>query len=174
MLTQRRNLERWILGIGALGAISLTLIIIVAINIDRVLKSELIHDAARRNDLAEIGRILDQNPEKLELKNRLGLTPLLEAVWHDNVDAVRMLLLRGANIEATWDLAGTGDGRWTALHIAANFGHLGVAQTLIDAGASIKRRTLKGETPLDIANRRGQGQLAMLLRQKGAVMGQPH
>src|SRR6185437_4367147 len=103
MQTEQRKVGRWILGIGALGAIASTLIVITYFNMIHVLNSELIHDAARRNDIAEIGRILDQQPEEIEHKNRLGFTPLNEAAWEGNADAARFLLQRGANINATWD-----------------------------------------------------------------------
>ena len=78
-----------------------------------------------------------------------------------------MLVRRGANVNATWGLVATGDGGWNGLHIAANFGRPDAARILLQAGTDVNRRTLKGETPLDIALRNGEGGVAQLLRAAG-------
>jgi len=53
---------------------------------------------------------------------------------------------------------------WTFLHQAAYFGHeLGV-RALVGLGATLVARAADGETPLDVAERRGHRALAQLMR----------
>ncbi|KAH7398601.1 hypothetical protein BKA66DRAFT_453444 [Pyrenochaeta sp. MPI-SDFR-AT-0127] len=72
---------------------------------------------------------------------------LIEAADEGNLDQVRNLIRRGANLNASdkW--------RWTALHMAAYGGFDDIAKELIYAGAEIDARTVDGETPLKLAER---------------------
>ena len=45
--------------------------------------------------------------------------------------------------------------QWTALHLAAMLGHLGVVQILVRAGANSRMEDSQGQTPADIATRFG-------------------
>ncbi len=136
-----------------------------------VFDRERIHGAVKRNDLVEVNRIIDRNPARLEQRNRLGLTPFLTAAWEGNVEVLVGLVGRGANIHSTWDTVATEDGRWSALHIAALRGHSDTARVLLKAGVDINATTLKGETPLDIALRNHNRDVAALLQSNGGVRG---
>jgi len=136
-----------------------------------ILHKEAIHDAVRRGDVKEVQEILDREPEMLEQRNRLDLTPLNEAAWEGQVEVLRLLINRGANVNATWEFPKTGDGRWNPLHIAANWDRVEAAEVLIKAGTDINLKTLQGETPLDIAMRNNHHRLAKLLKANGGKSG---
>lgn len=65
-----------------------------------------VFEAASLNDAKTLDRLL-HNGEKLEQKDNLEMTPLLNAVQANNVQAVRLLLSRGANIHAVCNSRGT-------------------------------------------------------------------
>ncbi|KAI4294127.1 ankyrin, partial [Schizophyllum commune Tattone D] len=56
----------------------------------------------------------------------------------------------------------------TLLHIAADNGHLGVAELLLERGARIAARSKQQETPLTRAAFNGQEDVVRLLLDKGA------
>lgn len=101
----------------------------------------------RAGNLAELKSYIESNSGSIELKNVLDMTPLMEAAYDGNEEAVRLLLKMGANIKAT------GSGQNNALHCAAVNGNVNVANLLIDSKVEVNARSNKGETPLDIAQR---------------------
>ena len=66
----------------------------------------------------------------LRASNNRGCTPLMRAAERGDIEQVRALIKRGANVNAAWPHWGI-----TALMIAAGEGHLEVVQALLDAGA---------------------------------------
>jgi ankyrin repeat protein len=132
-----------------LFAIGLLVFIAMLTVLFGILKKEAIHSAVREGNTREIEAILDQHPEMIEQKDRLGCTPLLEAARVGQIEALKVLIKRGADLNATWDTVATGDGRWSALHIAVNGGHVEAAKVLLEAGADINFKSVRGETPLD-------------------------
>lgn len=84
---------------------------------------------------------------------------------------MEVLIRRGADVNAKWDGAAYGDGRWTALHISAVEGRVAAAKLLIRAGADINAKTLRGQTPLDIAIMNRHESLAALFQANGGVSG---
>jgi ankyrin repeat protein len=137
----------------------------------RILDREEIHFAAQEGDVQKIKSVLEKHPERIEERDRLGLTPLHRTAWHNQTAALELLIQRGANVNALWDLVATGDGQWNALHIAANYGSFDAAKALIVGGTNINGKTLKGETPLDIAIRNDNRKIADLLKTNGGVSG---
>jgi len=72
---------------------------------------------------------------------------LIEAVINNNADAVRNILLLGADPNYCQDEANV-----TPLHHAAQHNAVGVVVLLLTAGANIHARTIpEGQTPLDVA-----------------------
>jgi ankyrin repeat protein len=136
--------------------------------------------AAARGFRAVAETLLDHNADP-NLKDRGGRTPLFAAVEASRADLVELLLSRGADPTVQ-------DGRgWTALHEAAERG-LERATALLLAGHTnlLEVKTLAGrnpqepagETPLAVAVRCRQPQIAALLLKAGAnpnvkVGGQP-
>ena len=73
-----------------------------------------IHDAAEQNDCAAIRRLLDDNPQLIATRNELGDFPLNTACWMKNLDAARLLIERGADVNSH------GDNDRTPLHCAVH------------------------------------------------------
>jgi hypothetical protein len=89
--------------------------------------------------------------------------PLLQAVHQENLPVVRRLLSEGADIEMREPVCGR-----HALHIAVQFGKIRMVELLLERGASVSTRSLKGETILNVACLGGVGPshnkiIAMLL-----------
>ena len=92
--------------------------------------------------------------------------PLADAAMRRDADAVRRLIVRGADPDAAH-----GDGM-TALHWAAEHGDLGIVALLLDAGADIEARTRLGShTPLHVASRSAQAAAVRMLLATGADAG---
>ncbi len=72
-----------------------------------------------------------------------GSTPLLVAATFGQVEAVKFLIEKGANVNA-----GSNDGS-TALHGAAFFCHTEIVKLLLGKGAVVDAKNIRGETPLD-------------------------
>lgn len=115
---------------------------------------------------AEIAGLLLDAAAAIDAPNRHkvfgpGGRPLHAAVYQRRDDVVRLLLDRGADVNAT-DHAG-----WTPLHMAVANGQLELARTLLDAGAGPNARIgevagqqWSGQTPLGlltVENRTGEG-----------------
>lgn len=65
----------------------------------------------------------------------------------------------------------TGDGNWTALHIAANWNRLALIEALVQSGVDVNALTLKGETAYDVAFGGGHWEMMALLEKNGGVSG---
>ena len=85
-----------------------------------------------------------------ETSTRHSTTALMEAATHGQLDAVRVLISRNANVNRIDDEG------YTALHSAAQEGHLSVMELLISKGARIDARNNLGSTPLHKAAFNGQ------------------
>lgn len=66
----------------------------------------------------------------------------MHAAAAGNLDTVKFLISRGANIHATDNM------RWTALHHAVSSGGFEVTQALVEAGADVNARTFNKATVL--------------------------
>ncbi|KAG9468250.1 hypothetical protein GDO78_023143 [Eleutherodactylus coqui] len=81
----------------------------------------------------------------LNQRDRAGRTLLAAAAHAGNLDAVRLMLSRGANLEATDE-----DGQ-TPLGLAAHQGHLSVVELLLERGARHDHSDSRGWSPLRAA-----------------------
>ena len=91
-----------------------------------------------------------------------GDSPVADAAMHDDVDAVRMLLEQGADVNAS-----RGDGM-TGLHWAALNGNAEIARLLVGAGADLEAATRLGaHTPLHVAAKEAHGELVEMLAEAG-------
>jgi ankyrin repeat protein len=90
-------------------------------------------------------------------------SPVADAAMRGDVEAVRALLERGADVNAP-----QGDGM-TALHWAAELGEAALAAVLLDAGADPAASTRLGAyTPLHLASREGHAGIVAALLEAGA------
>ena len=96
-----------------------------------------------------------------EMKDYYGMTPLQWAARQGHADVVRLLLEKGANVNAQ-RLQGHGE---TPLYQAASNGHADVVGLLLQKGANVNAL---GSAPLYGAASNGHADVARLLLQKGA------
>jgi len=97
--------------------------------------------------------------------------PLIAAAQHDKIDVARLLIERGANVN------GYAEGDETPLMNAAEQGHLDMVKLLVERGAKVNlaywverwgnQKELR--SPLNMAQRHGNDEVAAYLRSKGAV-----
>ena len=111
-------------------------------------------------DVQRARQMMDQGHD-INAADGNGYTVLMYAIWK-TPELVADLLLRKVNVAAR-DNKGV-----TALHVAADVGHLGSAQLLIDFGAQLNALNYWGATPLMVAATRGRTQIAQLLIDRGA------
>jgi uncharacterized protein len=108
-----------------------------------------LHDAVKRGDVERINSLLDGDPSLAnsvsESDPRLTY-PLHVAAEHDQAEAARVLIARGADPSLV-----DGENDATALGWAAFFGRPRVVEVLLAAGVEPNHRNKHGLTPLDCA-----------------------
>ena len=101
------------------------------------------------------------------------VTPLHMAAREGNTEFAKLLLSKGANVNAEWEDIILFEKGVTPLHEAAKGGHKEVAELLLARGAKLSALAntdeMYGCTPLDIAIVNGHKEMADLLLRKGAV-----
>ena len=93
--------------------------------------SDPIIEAARRGDVVELERLLEQGADVNSSRGD-GMTALHFAAEQGDGEVVRILLRAEADVGA-----GTRIGHYTPLHLASRGGHVAVAKSLLEAGAVI-------------------------------------
>ncbi|KAK6623300.1 hypothetical protein RUM43_009152 [Polyplax serrata] len=106
----------------------------------------------------DVVKYLLQQGAKVNLEEIHGYTPLYEAVWQKNTTVVKMLLDAGAKITQSHHL----------LHYAVLHRHKEMVSLLISAGSIINLRDENGDTPLIVAAKTHQTDIARLLLMNGA------
>lgn len=154
-------------------------------------ESNSIQAAAFEGDGDDVRARLHSQPDLLNARDFLGLTPLHRAVQGGRNSMVDFLLAKGANINSTdqngntplhWavfmgqtnivktliihkaDLNAKGAGRKTPLHLAIQQGFLSIAGMLLKAGADPNVVATGGQTPLWIAVADGNPKAVELLK----------
>ncbi len=87
---------------------------------------------------------------------------LMEAIYRGNLESVKSLLDKGADVNAKMD------GGVTPLMVASVNGNLDVVNLLLDRGADINAKTDKGNSALDFAGYKGSPEVVKLLKSRGA------
>ena len=154
--------------------------------------TEEIFAAVASGDGHKIEGILERDPDLVNARNERGDSLLLAAAYAGRREIFRLLLEKGAGVNLFEAAAlGLGDqaseiiGRdpaqvnahshdgWTALHLAAFFGHRDLAEMLLDHGADVNSRSkserfARANTPLHAAAANRQVDVAALLLERGA------
>jgi hypothetical protein len=117
--------------------------------------------AAGKGNLEEIEKLLaaGANIETVGGFFSLGQTPLVQAIWYDKTEAVKLLLKKGANPEAI-DMSGD-----TALWVAVSMGRNDAVALLLEYGADPRRRcvVLERHLPLKLAQEKKNRPLVEML-----------
>ena len=118
-----------------------------------------LYDAAVFNDRAAVEAFLARDPASVNQGDQWGFTPLHGVAGEEHTAMARLLIARGAHVNAA-----NGEGT-TPLHLAAS---PAMARLLVDAGAHIEARDHGGNTPLHAATEHPEMQdvMAQLLRMK--------
>ncbi|MBZ5604224.1 MAG: ankyrin repeat domain-containing protein [Acidobacteriia bacterium] len=120
--------------------------------------------AAIQGDCARLETMVAGNRALLTAVSTDGWTPLHLAAFFGKVDAVRLLLNKGAQVGAR----STNPMQNMALHAAAAGRHADVIKVLIDHGAPVNARQHGGWTPLQAAAQNGDLESARMLISNGA------
>lgn len=116
------------------------------------------HELARDGDILSAEVMLNAGA-RIDAPDDEGRRPLHEAATAGQSDMVRFLLTQGALLDAPIHPFGV-----TALYLAVEQGHAGIAQDLIEKGANISvTHRLTGQGLLHLAAARGDMKLAGLL-----------
>jgi hypothetical protein len=111
------------------------------------------------NDTATVRLLLEAGADIDTPDTFIGLTPLMNAAGNRNVEALKLLLSKGAKVNAVSKTEGlpkiqTGTvefGGWTPLLMAAAFGPTEAVKLLLERGAQIDAQDYRGFTPLMLA-----------------------
>ena len=144
-------------------------------------------DAVKTHNIFKVANLLDSNPSLATAPTESGDTPLLMSVYYGAKDITELLLSSGAKL-SLFEAAATGrteqvrgmleeeperlnsyshDG-WTALHLAAFFGHAETVECLLGLGAdwTLLAQNGNGNTPLHAALAAQCHEAAKLLLEK--------
>lgn len=112
--------------------------------------------AAAYGDVETVRLLLDAGAE-VSTANQAGFTPLLEAIGGKNLAVAELLMQRGADVNAATaccDKVRAGRielGKLTPLMLAAPFGLRDLTRMLLERGADVEARDVRGMTPLMLA-----------------------
>jgi cytochrome c len=155
-----------------------------------------IHDAALQGDVAAITAALDAGAAIDESDGTA--TPLYLATWMGHIEAAKLLMERGADVNAPTTLGpvliaavgtdkiellklllerdadpNSSHGGEFAIHAAVTRGCLDCVKALVGAGADVNVKTEGGKTPIHLAKRAGQREVADYLLSHGVVLPTP-
>jgi len=109
----------------------------------RFIHSVMLLEAAARNDIEEVRRLLMQGVSP-DSTNEDGLTALHQCCIDDSESMMKLLLEFGANVNAE------DSEKWTPLHAAATCGHFHLVRYLICKSANLLAVNADGNMPYDI------------------------
>lgn len=105
----------------------------------------------------EIAKLLIEQGADVNARDFYEGWPLNTAITYKNLDAINMLIEHGADVNAKSEI------RTSNLHWAVILENLDIVKILIAHGADVNAKNDKGETPLDIARKRGNAEVEALL-----------
>ena len=123
-----------------------------------------VFEAASLGDVERLRVLLDADPSLVRTSSADGFTALHFPAFFGGFDAARLLVERGAAVDAH----GSGWMTGTPLSSSAAGRHADVARLLLDAGADPDARQGSGWTPLHSAAHNGDLELVELLLSHGA------
>ncbi|MEJ2719445.1 MAG: ankyrin repeat domain-containing protein [Deltaproteobacteria bacterium] len=158
-------------------------------------KNQALIEAAKTGRVKEVVRLLKTGANMQASDKKYRMTPLMWACHKNHPEVVKVLLDRGADVNARYgnpqtplmkaaregnleivrlllkhgaEVNAKSDIGDTPLHLAAWKGHLDVAKLLLNNGAIVNMKGAQGETPLMVAALNGRVYVAQLLLRRGA------
>ena len=132
---------------------------------DILLNKQSFINFIKDNRINEVRVILKYFPEYINIADLLGNTPLMYASEKGHTEIVRLLLQRGAGVNAKTKF----DGYKTALSKASEKGHTEIVRMLIEKGADVNIKSNDGNTALQYAIKQGHTEIEQLLIHHGAT-----
>ena len=121
-------------------------------------------DASEEGRTEEASGLLDQGAEIETRDEASQCTSLHLSAWRGHVGTMKMLLDRGANIEAK------AIHNCTPLHLSALRGQVHAVRLLLDRGANIEAKNVGQVTPLHVACAKGHMEVITLLVDRDASL----
>jgi ankyrin repeat protein len=123
------------------------------------------HEAATFGRVDRLRELLDEDPSRVNEFSPDGFSPLHGAIYGGHDETVRLLIERGADLEAvsTSEVA-----QVRPLGTAAFVRSVELGRMLLEAGADANAQNPNGHTALDTALESGDEAFAALLREFGA------
>jgi len=135
------------------------------IKIDENLSAEVFeefHEAAKRDQVDKLRKLLSKDENWLEKGDKYRRTPLHSASRYGAFEAARFLLDRGADMNVK------DESRNTPLHLASIFRHDEIVDLLIQHKADVNILNVQGQAPLHLASLYGNPESIKLLLEGGA------
>ena len=126
------------------------------------------YEAATFGREERLRRLLDDEPTKAGEWSADGFTPLHGAIFGGHESTVRLLVERGADLEA---VSTSSTAQVRPLGTAAFVRSVPLARILLEAGADPNGANPHGATPMDTARANGDEEFAALLREFGSPSG---
>jgi len=153
-------------------------------------------EAAATGNARRLKTILGQSRVRVNAPNSEGFTPLALAAFFSHVDAVKVLLESGADVNlrgpsrfantpldaavvggsaqvvrtllaARGDPTARSEGNYTPLHKAAAHGDVEIVRLLLEAGADSRATRDGGQLPIDDAREKGHEAVVAILEEPG-------
>ena len=152
------------LHVGALGALSLLLVLVVSTPGSPLtaLPESPVADAAMRSDTETVRSLLRAGSD-VNAAQGDGMTALHWTALNGDVATMQILLYAGANLEPTTRLGG-----YTPLHLASREGRSETVVMLLEARSDASRLTDTGVTALHLAAQAGRPEVVVALLEHGA------
>ena len=120
-----------------------------------------IYDACRKGNLELIKQLSKVNPDTINTPNKSGYTPLIIAGYRNQLEAVKVLLDLGANVNAVSE-----DG--TVLTAACYKSNTALVKILLEQHADVNVKNNAGTTPLMFAIMAENEEIVKLLMENKA------
>lgn len=121
-----------------------------------------IFDLSADGDLEGVSSLIEENKERLHLRDESGWTPLHHAAYNDHAELIALLLEAGADPNAV------GEGECAPVHVVATDGSPASLAKLVEGGADVSLPDDTGATALHFATLNKRVDLVQALLEQGA------